>query len=186
MINPSSGVKVSGLRSFYPGRAALLHDDLRGEGCVMADETDEIVASVGRELVSHLAPEELPLYPSLLSQFQVAKGGRRRKASSEDQLLGFGAAEIVGMMTPDILNFTVSFWTAILAQSAHDPVVEFVKAHLRGHHEAGQGPRQLTPDQLQLVRTVAEREARGLDISGKRAGLLADAMVGVLAAPAAS
>ena len=39
----------------------------------MADDTDEIVGSVGRELVSHLAPEELPLYPSLLSQFQDAK-----------------------------------------------------------------------------------------------------------------
>jgi len=51
---------------------------------------------------------------------------------------------------------------------------------------SGRGPRQLTPDQLQLVRTVAEREAGRLDISGKRAELLADAMVGVLAAPAVS
>jgi hypothetical protein len=152
----------------------------------MADETDEIVASVGRDLVSNLAPEELPLYPSLLSQFQGAKGRRGRRGSSDDQLLGFGAAEILAMMTPQILNFTVSFWTALLAESAHDPVVEFVKARLPGHRAVGPGPRQLTPDQLQLVRTVAEREARRLDISGKRAGLLADAMVGVLAAPAPS
>ena len=35
----------------------------------MSDEADEIVGSLGRELVSRLAPEELPLYPSLLSQF---------------------------------------------------------------------------------------------------------------------
>jgi len=150
----------------------------------MQDETDEIVASIGRELVSHLAPEELPLYPSLLTQFQGAKSGRGRKGSSDDQLLGFGAAEIMAMMTPQILNFTLSFWTALLAQSAHDPVVEYVKAHLPGHHKADRDPRQLTPDQLQLVRTVAEREARQLNISATRAGLLADAMVGVLTAPA--
>ena len=155
----------------------------------MADETDEIVGSVGRELVSHLAPEELPLYPSLLSQFQGATGGRERKGSSNDQLLGFGEAEIVTMITPMILNFTSSFWQALMAEAAESSargVIEYVKTHLPGHHEAGRAPRQLTPDQLQLVRTVAEREARRLDISGKRAGLLADAMVGVLAAPAVS
>jgi hypothetical protein len=150
----------------------------------MADETDEIVASIARELVSHLAPEELPLYPALLSQFQGGKGSRGRRGSSDDQLLGFGAAEIVAMNTPSILSFTASFWIALLAQSAHDPVVQYVKAHLPGHHEAARGPRQLTPDQLQLVRTVAEREARQLNMSAKRAGLLADTIVGVLTAPA--
>jgi len=152
----------------------------------MADETDEIVASIGRELVSHLAPEELPLYPSLLNQFQGAKSGRGRKRSSDDQLLGFGAAEQVVMMTPHLLDYTLSFWVALLAQSAHDPVVEFVKAHLPGRHNADRGPRQLTPDQVELVRTVAEREARQMNISAKRAELLADAMVGVLTARAVS
>ena len=63
----------------------------------MSDETDEIVRSIGRELVSHLAPEELPIYPSLVSQFQDAKRGRGRNASSDDQLLGFGAGEAATM-----------------------------------------------------------------------------------------
>ena len=154
----------------------------------MADDTNEIVGAVGRELVSHLAPEELPLYPSLLSQFQDAKGSRGRKGSSDDQLLGFGAAEAVTMLTPLILSFTRSFWEALIAQAAQDSAhgaVEYVRAHLPGHHGAG-GPPELTRDQLQLVRTVAEREACRLDISGKRAGLLADAMVGALSAAAAS
>ena len=51
----------------------------------MPDETAEIVRSVGFELVSRLAPEELPLYPSLVSQFQGAKRGRgvrRRRMTS--------------------------------------------------------------------------------------------------------
>ena len=155
----------------------------------MPEETDEIVGSIGRELVSCLAPEELPLYPSLVSRFQGAKRGQGRKGSSDDQLLGFGAAEAVTMLTPMILIFTRSFWEALIAQAAHDSahgVVEYVKAHRPGHHEAGGGPPQLTPDQLQLVRTVAEREAGRLDISKKRAGLLADAMVGVLTAPPTS
>jgi hypothetical protein len=155
----------------------------------MADDTDEIVGVVGRELVSHLAPEELPLYPSLLSQFQDAKGGLKRKGSSDDQLLGFGAAEAVTMLTPLILAFTRSFWEALIAEAAQDSMhsaAAYVRSHLPGHSGASGGPPQLTPDQLRLVRTVAEREARQLDPSGKRAGLLADAIVGVLAAPPAS
>ena len=155
----------------------------------MSEDTDVIVGSLGRELVSDLAPEELPLYPSLLSQFQDAKRGRGRKGSSDDQLLGFGAAEAVTMLTPLILTFTRDFWKALIEQAAHDSVhgvVEYVRAHRLGHGEANGGPPHLTPDQLRLVRTVAEREARRLDIPGKRAGLLADAMVGVLTAPPAS
>ena len=113
----------------------------------MPDETDEIVGSLGRELVSQLVPEELPLYPSMLSQFQGARRGRGRKASSDDQLLGFGAAEALTMLTPVILSFTRSFWKALVAQAAQDSVqgvLEYVKAHLPGHHEAAAG-RRLTP-----------------------------------------
>ena len=151
----------------------------------MPEETDEIVGSLGRELVSDLAPEELPLYPSLLSQFQGARRGRGGK-SSDDQILGFGAAEALTMLTPVILNFTSSFWQALVAEAARSSVhgvLECVRAHLPGRHEAAPPP--LTADQLKLVRTVAEREARRLDISEGQAGLLADAMVGLLAAPQA-
>ena len=152
----------------------------------MAGDTDEIIGSIGQELVSHLAPEELPLYSAPLSQFQGAKGGRGRRRSSDDQLLGFGAAEAVTMITPVILNFTAGFREALIAEAARDSVVEYVKAHLPRDHGAYRGRRQLTSDQLQLVPTVAEREACRLHISEKRAELLADAMVGVLAAPAVS
>jgi hypothetical protein len=153
----------------------------------MADEADEVIGSIGRQLVSHLAPEELPLYSSMLNRFLGGKAGRRRKRSSDDQLLGFGAAEVVTMITPVILSFSCSFWDALVAQAAQDSVhtvVEYVKAHRPGHHEDGGAPPPLTADQLQLVRTIAEREARRLDIPEKRAALLADAMVGVLAVPA--
>lgn len=150
----------------------------------MPDDTDEIVGSIGRELVSRLAPEELPLYPSLVKQLQGAtKRGRGGRASSDDQLLGFGAAEAMAMLTPVILSFTGSFWKALVAETAQDSahgVVEYLRARLPGRQEAAAAA--LTPGQLQLVRTVAEREASRLDVSESQAGLLADAMVGVLTA----
>ena len=86
----------------------------------MPDDTDEIVGSIGRELVSRLAPEELPLYSSLVKQSQGARRGRGGKASSDDQLLGFGAAEAMTMLTPVILSFTGSFWQALVAEAARE------------------------------------------------------------------
>jgi hypothetical protein len=53
----------------------------------MPEETDEIVGSLGRELVSDLAPEELPLYPSLLGQFEGAKRGRGKKDSVDIEVI---------------------------------------------------------------------------------------------------
>jgi hypothetical protein len=152
----------------------------------MPEETDDIVSSLGRELVSDLAPEELPLYPSLLGQFQRAKRGRRGKNSSDDQLLGFGGAEALTMLTPVILSFTSGFWQALVAEAAKSSahgVLEYVRSHLAGHQAAAAPP--LTQDQLKLVRTVAEREARRLDISEGQVGLLTDAMMGALTAPQA-
>ena len=152
----------------------------------MPEETNEIVGSLGRELVSDLAPEELPLYPSLLGQFQGAKRGRGDKESSDDQLLGFGGAEVLTMLTPVILSFTSSFWQALVAETARSSahaVLNHVRAHLPGHRAAAAPP--LTPDQLKLVRAVAEREAGRLDIPEGQAGLLANAMIGVLTGPAA-
>jgi hypothetical protein len=52
---------------------------------------------------------------------------------------------------------------------------------LPGQHETAAPP--LTPDQLKLVRTVAAREARRLDLSEAQVGLLTDAVAGALTGP---
>lgn len=128
----------------------------------MPGETDEIVRSIGQELVSRIAPEELPLYPSLVSQFQDAKRARRSKASSDDQILGFGAGEVVTLLTPVILSFTRSFWDAIVAQAAQTAlhgVLQQLQAHRPGQRNGPAETPRFTEAQIQLVRTVAEQEA---------------------------
>jgi hypothetical protein len=150
------------------------------------DETDEMFRAIGLELVSRLAPEELPLYPSLLSQF--GSKASRGNASSDDQILGFGTGEAVMMMTPVILSFTQGFWNALVAEAAENAlngVVRRLRQLREGHQHAPQDTVRLTADQLQLVRKVAEQETRRLNISKSQAGLLTDALVGALAAPPA-
>lgn len=148
----------------------------------MPGEAEEVVRSVGLELVSRLAPEELPLYPALAAQFENPRDGGRN-ASSDDQLLGFGAGEAVTLLTPVILSFTRGFWQALADEAAHgalDGVLRRLRSLRGGHQHGTDEPPRLTAEQLKLVRTVAEREARLLDVPDGQAGLLADAMVGVL------
>jgi|SRR5712691_5360488 len=152
----------------------------------MPEQAEEIVGSIGRELVSDLAPEELPLYPSLLREFRRGKPSGGGRKQSDDQFLGFGTGEAMTMLTPVVLAFASSVWQALVAeaaQSASHAVVEHVRSRLLGHHGAAAPP--LTAGQLKLVRKVAEREAGRLGISEGQAGLLADAMMGVLAGPQA-
>ena len=59
-------------------------------------------------------------------------------------------------------------------------MIEYVRAHLPGHHEAAP---PLTEDQLKLGQTVAEREALRLNLPEGQVGLLTDAMMGALTAP---
>ncbi|MGD0554895.1 MAG: hypothetical protein ABSA93_07940 [Streptosporangiaceae bacterium] len=152
----------------------------------MPAETDEIVRSIGLELVSRMAPEELPLYPSLADQFQDAKRARKSNKSSDDQILGFGAGEVVTLLTPVILSFTRSFWDAILAQAAQTAlhgVLQQLQAHRPGQRSSPGETPHFTEAQIRLLRKVAEQEAGRLNVSKKQAGLLANAIVGVLVAP---
>jgi hypothetical protein len=154
----------------------------------MPDDADEVVKSIGMELVTRLAPEELPLYPSLVNQFEGTNDGGG-KASSGDQILGFGAGEAMILLTPVILSFARSFWQALVdqaAQTALRGVLQHLQVRRTGHQHGAKEVPRLSEEQVQLVRKIAEQQARRLNVSDGQAGLLADAMVGVLVAPPVS
>lgn len=147
-----------------------------------------MVRLIGLELVSRVAPEELPLYPSLASEFGT-KASRKRNASSGDQILGFGTGEAVMLITPVILSFTQGFWNALVSQAAESSIKEVVRRLQllrKGSQRAPQDTVPLTADQLLLVRKVAEQETLRLNIPASQAGLLTDALLGALAVPPTS
>ena len=63
------------------------------------------------------------------------------------QVLGFGAAEALTMLTSVILSITRSFCHDLVAEAAKSSahgVLEYLKAHLPGHHEARRRERQIS------------------------------------------
>lgn len=158
----------------------------------MIDESAaDIIESIGVELVSRLAPEELPLFPELAQDFR-RNGRGRGQGTSKDQMLGFGVAEAMMLLTPVILEFAKGFWDAI-AQQAGDTVSQAVGTRLLerfrkpksvpGHDSKNQDIVAFTPDQARKVHDIAAQQARRLRIPDEQARLLADAMAGVLLLP---
>lgn len=145
----------------------------------MPDEGAEVIRSLGRELVSQLAPEELPLYASLVVHLDDGKGGRPWGPSG-DQILGFGAGEAMTLLTPALLEFAKCLWDALAAQAVGAAVRGVLRHRHRGPHE--EVP-QLTAAQLRLVKQAAAEQARRLNFPEGQANVLADAVAGILSVP---
>ncbi len=159
-------------------------------------EQKQLVADLARDVVLQAAPQELPLF-RLTSQayFQNPEKALQKQAG-KDELLGFGAAEAVILLTPvvlavmtDVLKFVMEAVQKSIKEEGSglvsDAVKQMFKRFRSQEKQETHGPAPLTPEQLTQVRKLAYERARQFQLSEAKAGLLADAMVGGLAiAPA--
>lgn len=164
----------------------------------MADSVDnQLVADVARELVTQLAPQELPLFRANSEAYfrdpDQALAGQKGK----DEMLGFGSGEVVVLLTPialTVVSEVMKFIVEEVKKSAKDEssalIGDMVKKVFKKFRREDQKDEKkkdekktspaLTPDQLGRVRDMALGKARQLKLSEARAKLLADAVVGGL------
>ena len=183
-------------------------------GNIMSSADDELVQALGAELVAQLAPEELPLFDSMVKQAAHAKGYRGKAA--KDQVLGFGGAEAITMLTPVLMQFSQGFWETLLKQvgdTVADQIVQHLSVRFREKFEKpgkaekdakgkkdaigsareakpGVAPAdplapELTVAAAQRIRKTALLQAERLGLGADQSQLLADAVVGALITPAA-
>lgn len=152
----------------------------------------ELVTALAQEALEQAAPEELPLFSDVASEYfrdpEAALEVRQREES-----VGFGLE--LALLTPYVLavvTYVVRMLASLIEQSVRDelkPSVEqLVHKMFRRHGqapaeaEAGAETPILTTDQLLRVRESAYGRGIALGLDETRAGLLADAVVGRLAA----
>jgi hypothetical protein len=148
---------------------------------------NDVVAELARKSIADTAPQELPLF-RLVSQAyfedpeQVLDPPKRK-----DDLLGFGPAGLVLLVTPAALEAAKSIVGYLLSQlkgSLEHETSEAIAArvHRLFHRDANDddAPR-LTREQLARVRELALEKAHQLNLPEAQADLLADSMVGSLA-----
>jgi hypothetical protein len=158
----------------------------------MTDLVDhQLIAQVARELVSDMAPQELPLFRANSEAYFKNPEQALAGQPAKDDMLGFGAGEATVFLTPVVLAVAtevVKFVTEEVKKSAQAEgsalVGDAVKAmfkKLRPPEKEKKTPPPLTAEQLAQVRAIALKKARQLKLSEDRARILADSVVGSLA-----
>jgi hypothetical protein len=157
----------------------------------MADTNDnQLVAEVARELLADVAPQEKALFRSISESYFKNPEETLSAQQGKDELLGFGAAEAVSLVTPallallsEVVKFLLGEAQKAMQNEGTSLVNDTVKSwfgKLRPKEEK-KAPPPLTAEQLEQVRKIALKKAQQLKLSEKNTKMLADAIVGSLA-----
>jgi len=160
----------------------------------MAEAVDQdLVLTIARATVSRVAPEELLLFATTAHAY-FEDPGRVGKKRGQDDVLGFGGGVELTFLTPivlavasEVVRFVVDEVTkaartegaALISERVHA-----VFARLRPAQPDREAGLDLSEAQLVRVRALAVERAIALNVPADKAALLADAMIGSLAAPA--
>jgi hypothetical protein len=151
---------------------------------------NQTVTEVSKDLITQLAPQEKALFQPISEAYFKNPEKTLSENKAKDEMLGFGAAEAVTLLTPvilavsgDVIKFLIAEAQKAVQSESTDLINETVKGWFGKFHakEDKKSPPPLTPDQLEQVRKVAMKKAKQLSLSDKNTKLLADAIVGSLA-----
>ena len=151
---------------------------------------NELVAGLAREVIIQVAPQEKALFRSISESYFKNPEKTIADQKAKDELLGFGAAEAVTLLTPvvlavsgDVMKFLFVEAQKAMQSESSGLIQEAVKSWFGKFRkpEAKKAPPPLTSEQLEQVRKIALKKAKELKLSEKNTKLLADAIVGSLA-----
>lgn len=147
--------------------------------------------SVTRAVIVHLAPREVPALETYLQAYRADPGMiRHLDGRTSDEATGFGG--LAEAITPYVLPIAEAAVAFIAASAGEALLVEsgtrvkrWVSRRFRRESPtitAVEAARvaALSPEQLQLVRDAAYRQARAMRLAESTANTLADAVVGSL------
>lgn len=151
---------------------------------------DQLVAEVARDLLAEIAPQEKALFRAISESYFKEPTRSNTGQRGGDELLGFGAAEAVTLITPallaalgEVVRFLLGEAHKAMQTEGSTLVNDTVKSwfgKLRPEEKKKEPP-PLTDQQLEQVRKIAVKKAQQLKLSEKNSKLLADAIVGSLA-----
>lgn len=154
--------------------------------------SNELVIEISRDLITQLAPEELPLFRATSQAFQQDAKCVLASQDGREEMLGFGLGDAVALLTPAVLavvSGVVTFLLAEVAKATNAASASLIQETVRRLFKSTRSPAQtsttplstLTTEQLAQVRSIALKQARQMKLSETRAKVLADAIVGKLA-----
>ena len=150
---------------------------------------NQTVTEVARDLLAQLAPQEKALFRPISESYFKNPEKTLSDNQAKDELLGFGAAEAVTLLTPvilavsgDVVKFLFAEAQKAMQSESSNLINETVKSWFGKFRQKDdkKSPPPLTAEQMEQVRKVAVLKAKQLKLSEKNTKLLADAIVGSL------
>lgn len=149
------------------------------------------VRTIAADVLAEVAPDELPQLEAGLAEVARDPDGVPRP---RDEELGFGGAVFgvsMAVIVPWLVDQALGFAAGLVLESATKPVRSRLATlllripllrRLRRRPLATAPPRPLTPDELATVKAATLQSAAAAGVAPDTATLLADAIVGRLAA----
>ena len=153
--------------------------------------TEQFVSEFAKDVIGELAPQEKALFKPISEAFFKDPEKVLAAQQGKDELLGFGAAEAATLITPIVLAVStevVQFLFQEARKAVQSESISLINETVKSwfsrlqSKEEKKTPPPLTPEQLEEVRKIAIKKARQLKLSENNTKLLADAIVGGLAA----
>ena len=149
----------------------------------MTDLTqNELVREIGRDVVTQLAPQELPIFSAASEAYFSNPGNATKRIQSEDRVLGFGLEPTAALLTPVVLAI-LSEMFQFLVQIAKKAVEEGLETELSEvikrmftRFACSKSP-VLTKEQITLIHGKVLLAARDLRLSDDQAASIANAVV---------
>lgn len=151
---------------------------------------NQTVTEFAKDLLTQLAPQEKALFRSISESYFKNPEKMLSDNKAKDEMLGFGAAETVTLLTPiilavsgDVIKFLLAEAQKAMQSESTNLINEKVKSWFNKLRQKDdkKSPTPLTSDQLEQVRKIAMKKAKQLKLSEKNTKLLADAIIGSLA-----
>ena len=147
-------------------------------------EANELIASVARDVLADVAPQEIPIFPAVSRAYFADPDRALKRRHAGDTALGFGADALAVLMTPILLHILSEVWD-ILIEAAKKAVTdglakeipEALKAMFKGFgRSAASMPSPLGKAQLELIRDSVLAEARKLQLPDDKIEAIANAV----------
>lgn len=150
---------------------------------------NQFAATLARDLVSQMAPEEIPLFRATSEAYFKDPQATLKDGESREEMLGFGTAEALSLLTPvaiavsiEMLKFLTEEVKKSFKAESSSMVNDVVKGMFKRFRPAA-APQALafspalTTEQLREVHQVVFHKARQLRIGESRAKQLADLLI---------
>ncbi len=153
-----------------------------------SSESRNLVRDYTKQLVTELAPEELPMFDELVNEYYSDPAPPDLTPKPNDDLLGFGTPEALVAVTPAAIAAVIASLNYIfteLLKITEDEAANALKRRIQVLFNEGKKLKNkvspLTNEQLNIVKSLAVKEAIVFGIKPDQAKLFGNALIGILA-----